>query len=434
MKPAPLFLLLLLLGSRVQAQAVPWDASYNPATRTTTISATTTVPKYGSAANSPWGFSTAANGSVYGKATGSIPGPLGPATTTAGAAVARGVAAKALGVFVKALPFVGAAAAVWDLCQEFGAKMGEDGQPVTYEFAGNTKFAVHMFIAGADDANGFSNLGSAMSYASGQVTACPEPGPGQPSDGCWQGGGILKPNQGGSSFIIQKMRTNNGTPQPNDIAEVSTYVVQENKVEPFDMNQAAAANSAPDLAPALNEAVQAEPMAIPMPALKPEPDAMPAPQATPWAATAADPAVQERAVYTPVWSEAKQAIEWNKENQVKNPDGSIQSTPEGAPAAGGDGVDICVEHPEILACQKLGEQDDDQELNAKDKQVGSITPWGAFGPSSGSCPVFSASFLGHTIPLDFKLVCDGLSWMRPAVLGVAWLMAAFIFIGGVKRE
>lgn len=427
-------LVLSLAAFRAHAQAVPWDATYNPATRTTTISASTTVPKYGTAANSPWGFSTAANGSVYAKATGSIPGPLGPATTTAGAAVARGVAAKALGIAVKALPFVGAAAAAWDLYQQFGAKMGDDGQPVTYEFAGNTKFAVHMALAGKADANGFSNMGSALSYASGQVTDCPTPGPGQPSDGCWQGGGMLKPNQGGSSFIVQKMRTNNGTPQPNDIAEIFPYTVQENKVAPFDLNQAAAQDSGPDLAPALNEAVQSAPMSIPMPALKPEPSAMPAPQATPWAAAAANPAAQERAVYTPAWSEAKQAIEWNKTNEVKMPDGSVKSTPESAPAGSGDGVDICVAHPEILACQELGEADDDQDLNRKDKQVGAITPWGSFGPSAGSCPSLSASFLGHQIAVDFKLVCDGLGWMRPAVLGLAWLMAAFIFIGGVKQE
>lgn len=216
---------------------------------------------------------------------------------------------------------------------------------------------------------------------------------------------------------------------------IQATTISEPKAEPFDLATEASSRPSADLAPALNQVAQVKPIPLAMPALQPEAASMPAPQATPWAATQANPAAQERAVYTPVWSPAEQAIKWNKTNEVKAPDGSITSTPEDAPVSGTEaGVDICKEHPEILACQELGEPDDDQDLNRKDKQVTGITPWGSFGPSAGSCPALSASFLGHQIGIDLKLVCDGLGWMRPAVLGLAWLMAAFIFIGGVKRE
>jgi hypothetical protein len=219
---------------------------------------------------------------------------------------------------------------------------------------------------------------------------------------------------------------------------VTAQTITEAVEKPFDFPSAAAANPDADIAPALNQVAQTNPIPVEIPVMKPEPEAMPLPQATPWAATQADPAKQERAVYTPVWSEKEQAIQWNKTNEVKDAAGQVTATPEPAPAgnssgsASGGGVDICAEHPEILACQELGEGEDNDDINRKDKNVQAITPWGSFGPSAGSCPAYTASFLGQPIAIDFKLFCDGLSWMRPAVIGLAWIMAGYIFMGALK--
>lgn len=441
--------LACLWACGVRAQAVPWDATYNPATRQTKISVTQTIPKATPAANSPWGFSTAANGDVYAKATGKIPGPLGAATTTAGATVARSLAARALGIAAKSIPIVAAAGAIWELCKELGASIGSNGEPAVWLPEGSYVYNWTSYdVAGVGGQE--LTMGGAVGAIGSRYTGCPR----FTSDGtCYTGVRRVQPGQTGNQINVQVqtrgdrwesiegmgwVKTNTGDLGWKDAGRVMPSAVTNEVEKPFDLGTALGGNADVPIAPAVQQAVDAVPVPLSIPSMRPEPEAMPLPQATPWQATQADPAKQERAVYTPVWSEKEQAIQWNKTNEVKDAAGQITSTPEAAPvgnsgAAGEGGVDICEEHPEILACQELGEPEEGDDLPRKDKNVNGITPWGSFGPSSGSCPNYSAAFMGQTIAIDLKLVCDGLTWMRPAVIGLAWIMAAYIFIGGIKQ-
>lgn len=97
---------------------------------------------------------------------------------------------------------------------------------------------------------------------------------------------------------------------------------------------------------------------------------------------------------------------------------------------------LCALFPDILACEKLGDAPDSPEL--QDKQIDvSITPTGGFGSNNASCPpdkMIHLSLLGKTVPITYSYICSMATGVRPIVIALAWLSAAFIVIGMGRKS
>jgi hypothetical protein len=91
-------------------------------------------------------------------------------------------------------------------------------------------------------------------------------------------------------------------------------------------------------------------------------------------------------------------------------------------------MDFCVKNPDVLACQKLDEPNS-EELPASEKTI-SISPDGGWGADNASCPApKQITVQGRAIPIPFDLFCTWARGMRPIIIAMAWLSAAFILLG-----
>jgi len=95
--------------------------------------------------------------------------------------------------------------------------------------------------------------------------------------------------------------------------------------------------------------------------------------------------------------------------------------------------DLCEKHPDIIACQKLEfDTPDAPDLEQKERG-GPITPDSGWGPDDAACPAPRHVVVqGRDIPIPFDLFCHYMSGLRPVILAMAWLAAAFIFVGGIR--
>lgn len=111
---------------------------------------------------------------------------------------------------------------------------------------------------------------------------------------------------------------------------------------------------------------------------------------------------------------------------VNHPDGTSETTQEGDPNE--DKRDDCEKFPDRIGCQKLDKPvDEGIERLQKDFQM---SPQGGWGADNGQCPVERhISVQGRDIPIPFDLVCQYMSGIRFAVIGAAWIAAAFIVMG-----
>lgn len=124
---------------------------------------------------------------------------------------------------------------------------------------------------------------------------------------------------------------------------------------------------------------------------------------------------------------------------VLNPDGSpktttttgtTETTSTGTPKTPEeDKGDLCALHPEILACQGLGTPPTAETLQNTDR--GSpVTIDTGFGPSTASCPSPAAiNVMGRSVEMSYQPYCDFASGIRPVVLALAFLAAAFTVLG-----
>lgn len=94
-----------------------------------------------------------------------------------------------------------------------------------------------------------------------------------------------------------------------------------------------------------------------------------------------------------------------------------------------DPEDPCTAAPDRAGCAKLGTPPSPEDLKKKDVPV-SITPESGFGAGTGTCPGPIQLLNGATVD-PFGLVCTYMAGIRFAIIGVAWLMAALIFLGRV---
>lgn len=123
---------------------------------------------------------------------------------------------------------------------------------------------------------------------------------------------------------------------------------------------------------------------------------------------------------------------------VDNPQGSRDPVPSTDPGGSGDGDkprdpekderDLCEKNPEILACQKLSEPEDKEKLPVKEVEF-NFTPESGFSGNAVCPPDTVVTVVGHTISVPWHKFCDSLEMIRPMMLAMAWLMAAFILIG-----
>lgn len=96
--------------------------------------------------------------------------------------------------------------------------------------------------------------------------------------------------------------------------------------------------------------------------------------------------------------------------------------------------DLCEKNPEILACQKFVPDSLEPETLADVEKDLSLTPDTGWGPSSGSCPApKTATIMGVTLSLPLDMLCDFALGIRPLLLAFAWLSAAMVFFGFVRK-
>lgn len=165
----------------------------------------------------------------------------------------------------------------------------------------------------------------------------------------------------------------------------------------------------------------------------------PKPQATPFSVPAGTPYqkpdgswVQPMAKITPQPDGKSAAIDLY-DQPVTGPavdaDGYAEPVPESTPTDTSE--DPCTINPDTLGCMHTGELDDPgiPKSNFNFDITPESSPWAA------SCPadrVLTFAFGSGT--LSYATACSAMDMIRPLVLGLAWLIAGFILIGGVRSD
>lgn len=122
----------------------------------------------------------------------------------------------------------------------------------------------------------------------------------------------------------------------------------------------------------------------------------------------------------------------NSPTGMTGPEPVTSGSPEGKPP---EKSDLCAEHPDILACQKVKfEQLDPVSIPQGSRNL-AITPDAGWGPSVAGCPadrVANVSFGGVTF--SYQPFCQFAAGIRPVVIAVAWLLAAGAFFGFARKD
>lgn len=185
------------------------------------------------------------------------------------------------------------------------------------------------------------------------------------------------------------------------------------------------------------------PNPVPRPRFVPSGDPVPNPQFNPDAppGTNNPPYTQPgtRVVPSPTPSQP-----WRVDHQPVNrpqADGMPKPNPDAEP--GTDPADkpkpeeqqsLCEKHPDIVACAKLGEPGEATPVPNETKTL-TIDPENGFGPSDASCPPpRTVEVAGLTLSMPFDLLCDFATGLKPVIVGLAWLTAAFTFMGIGRRS
>lgn len=172
------------------------------------------------------------------------------------------------------------------------------------------------------------------------------------------------------------------------------------------------------------------PTGNPVPNPDHNPNAQPSPENQPWL----QPGVRVTPAPTPQspWQVDVQPVNRPVDSPTPNPNPvplPSPGTPTGdKPRAADETPDLCEKHPDILACQKL-DTPQDQDLQTKQKDI-SITPDSGWGSEDASCPAPRVIYAqGRRIPIPFDLFCTYMQGLRPIIIAMAWLSAAFILVG-----
>ncbi len=94
-------------------------------------------------------------------------------------------------------------------------------------------------------------------------------------------------------------------------------------------------------------------------------------------------------------------------------------------------ADPCEAHPERMGCSEFG-QVEPGSITSEERSV-NVSPQSGWGASSADCPApRSFVFMGRSYEVDNSLFCQFFAGIRWVVLGVAGIVSALIFVGGLK--
>ena len=114
---------------------------------------------------------------------------------------------------------------------------------------------------------------------------------------------------------------------------------------------------------------------------------------------------------------------------TENPEGENSDKPKPE-----EQQSLCEKHPDIVACARLGEPGQATPVPNETKTL-TIAPENGFGPSGASCPPpRTVQVAGITLSMPFDLLCDFATGLKPVIVGLAWLSAAFAFMGIGRRS
>lgn len=122
----------------------------------------------------------------------------------------------------------------------------------------------------------------------------------------------------------------------------------------------------------------------------------------------------------------------NSPTGMTGPESVTSGSPQGKTP---DKSDLCADHPDILACQKVKLDPIEPDAVKQSTKNLAITPDGGWGPSVAGCPpdrTANVSFGGVTF--SYQPFCQFASGIRPIVIAVAWLLAAGAFFGFARRD
>lgn len=94
--------------------------------------------------------------------------------------------------------------------------------------------------------------------------------------------------------------------------------------------------------------------------------------------------------------------------------------------------DFCEEHPEILACQKLGDPEEPVELKNRIVPL-TLKPAAGFS-RGGGCPADrTLNVFGSTMTLSWRPICDLAEGVRPVIIAIAAISATAAFLGLARK-
>lgn len=190
------------------------------------------------------------------------------------------------------------------------------------------------------------------------------------------------------------------------------------------------------------EVPEIQPMFIPtgnpVPNPKYDPSASPSPNNQPWL----QPGVKLSPAPTPnaPWQVDLQPVNRPTDSPapkpdpvqdpVPNPDGSGNNDKPRDPEK--DERDFCEKNPDVLACQKVDEPEDPGKLKVQEVDF-NFQPESGFA-GSASCPSpITVSLSGRVYSISWQPFCNSLNMIKPFLLAMAWLSAAFIMLGARKE-
>lgn len=179
------------------------------------------------------------------------------------------------------------------------------------------------------------------------------------------------------------------------------------------------------------------------PVINPSPDPNDQPYGRPWIVPTGDPRavpgtdpkkwVQPSIRISPAnnqqnpWQVDVQPVDMPVDGPDTGPDPYTPDDPNSS-GESPENPDLCALHPEIVACQQLGDVEAVPVPN-QDRAM-AITPDQGWGPSTGSCPAAKTfTIMGKSMSMPFDLLCDFATAVRPLFIALAWLSAALSFIG-----
>jgi hypothetical protein len=117
------------------------------------------------------------------------------------------------------------------------------------------------------------------------------------------------------------------------------------------------------------------------------------------------------------------------EKEVAPPDPAKAETGAIAPEAG-EPKDPCLENPNRMGCLDAGDPSDEQ-LQTQNVPF-SLTP--VTVGDAGSCPATKTfTHAGSTYSFSYAPICNGATLIKPVVLAIAWLLAAYIVLGTLRE-